>query len=311
MISLSVIVPAHNPDPERLRRTLLGLRAQTLPPAEWEAILVDNGSSRFPDEALLAAAGPPGLTIVREATLGLSAARARGFAAARGRFAVLVDDDNVLAPGYLAAVLGLFGAHPGVGALGGKVRPEFADPPPAWAQEFLPLLALRDLGDVPLVSRGLRPPGAARNRYPACAPIGAGMALRREVWTAWLQGAGAAPSDRRGGELTSGGDNDIVFAALKAGWEVAYFPELSLTHLIPAGRLEPCYLERLNRGIQTSWMRVLSRHDANPWPPLTPLGAGLRKGRAWFRHRPWRSAAARIRWQGACGHFDGRTPPSS
>ena len=30
---LTVIIPAHNPDPGRLRRTLLGMRAQSLPAA--------------------------------------------------------------------------------------------------------------------------------------------------------------------------------------------------------------------------------------------------------------------------------------
>jgi hypothetical protein len=95
---------------------------------------------------------------------------------------------------------------------------------------------------------------------------------------------------------------------MRAGWEVGYFPELSLTHLIPAGRLEPTYLSRLNRGIQKSWMQVLTRHEANPWPPLTPVGAALRKLKVWFSSRAWSSPAARIRWQGACGHFDGRVP---
>jgi hypothetical protein len=96
---------------------------------------------------------------------------------------------------------------------------------------------------------------------------------------------------------------------LKAGWQVAYFPTLSLTHLIPAGRLEPDYLARLNRGIQESWMQVLTRHDANPWPPLTRMGCTLRQLRAWFTHRAWRSPAAHIRWRGACGHFAGRVAP--
>jgi hypothetical protein len=135
------------------------------------------------------------------------------------------------------------------------------------------------------------------------------MALRRPAWNAWLESLrdpAAVPSDRRGGELTSSGDNDIVLCALQAGWRAGYFPELSLTHLIPAGRLDAGYLARLNRGIQQSWMQVLTRHAANPWPALTPAGAALRKAKAWFTNRAWSSPAARVRWQGACGHFDGR-----
>ena len=179
--------------------------------------------------------------------------------------------------------------------------------PPGWTGEFHALLALRDLGPAPLVSHGLRAAATGRNEYPDFAPIGAGLALRRAAWQAWL-GQASALSDRRGGELTSSGDNDIVLCAMGANWEVGYFPTLSLTHLIPANRLEAAYLAQLNRGIQQSWMQVLILHNASPWPPLSPLGALLRKIKAWFTYQAWRHPAELIRWQGACGHFDGRVP---
>lgn len=311
-MKVSVIIPTHNPDPGRLRATLEGLRSQTLPASDWETVLVDNASARFPDPAFFRAVDLPNLRIVAEPDLGLSAARRRGFLEAGAELAVLVDDDNVLAPEYLERTREIFAAHPRIGLAGGKSVPRFEQEPAEWTREFLPLLALRDLGDRPLVSHGLRPAGTGRNHYPEFAPIGAGMALRRAAWTAWLDAhAGGAPTDRRGGELTSSGDNDIVLCAMQAGWEAGYFPQLALTHLIPAGRLEPAYLARLNRGIQKSWLQVLRRHDACPWPPLTSPGASLRKARAWFTHRAWSSRAAQIRWQGACGHFDGRVVSAS
>jgi hypothetical protein len=209
--------------------------------------------------------------------------------------------------------LRLAAAHPRVGAFGGRSLPEFEIEPPTWAREFLPLLALRDHGGAPQISQGLRPVGAERNAYPAeAAPIGAGMVLRRAATQAWLDDAGAASlSDRRGTELTSGGDNDIVLTTMKYGWEVAYFPELSLTHLIPATRLAPEYLARLNYGISKSWMQLLTRHDASPWPPIAPATVPWRKLKAWFVYRPWSGPAAHIRWRGACGHFEGRQRTSS
>lgn len=306
-MQLSVIIPTHNPDPERLRRTLLGLRAQVVPGVVWEVLLVNNASEQFPGPDFFTGCVPANFSIVMEPQLGLTTARRRGLSAARGELAVLVDDDNILAPDYLAEVISLFAAQPRLGAAGGKSIPEFAVEPAAWLREFFPLLALRDPGETPLVATSLRPDGAIRNEYPAFAPIGAGMALRRAAWETWLQAPAAhALSDRRGTALTSGGDNEIVFHVLEAGWSVAYSPRLILTHLIPAGRLEPDYLARLNRCIQESWMQVLARHDASPWPPLSPVGAKIRQWRAWFSHRAWSSPAARIRWQGACGHFAGR-----
>lgn len=305
---LSVIIPTHNPDEGRLARTLAGLRAQTLPADEWETLIINNASTRFPTPAWLDEHSPAGTRIINETQLGLSHARRTGFNAAQGEFAVLVDDDNVLAPDYLAEAVTLLNAQPSLGAVGGKSLPEFTHEPPAWTREFFPLLALRDLGSELLIADSLRAPGANRDEYPAFAPIGAGMVLRRAAWTAWLEAtaAGSGLSDRRGAALTSGGDNDIVLCALRAGWGVAYSPRLSLLHLIPESRLSADYLARLNRGIQTSWMQVLSLHNVNPWPPLGAVGAWLRKTKAWLTYRAWSSSAAYIRWQGACGHFDGR-----
>lgn len=306
-LSLTAVIPAHNPNPGRLRRALLGLRAQTLPPGDWETLLIDNASARFPEADFISTCAPSACAIVREPALGLTAARRRAFFSARGALIVLIDDDNVLAPDYLARVVRLFAAHPGLGALGGRSLPEFETPPPSWAKEFFPLLALRDCGPVPLIGGLHRAPNGKHLIYPNWAPIGAGMGLRREAAVAWAErGVAGAFPDRRGSALTSSGDNDLILTLLRAGWEVGYFPELMLTHLIPATRLDAGYLARLNRGIQSSWMEVLSRHDANPWPSLTPIGASLRQIKAWFSHRAWRGPVERIRWQGACGHFAGR-----
>ncbi len=135
-MELSVILPTHNPDPERLRRTLAGLRAQSLPAGRWESIVVNNASTHFPDAAFFGECAPGNLTVIDEPDLGLTAARMRGFAAARGVFAVLVDDDNILDPDYLEQVLAIFAAHPRLGTAGGRSAPEFAGVPAAWTEEF-------------------------------------------------------------------------------------------------------------------------------------------------------------------------------
>ena len=310
-MTLSVIIPAHNPHPGRLQRTLRALRAQTLPVVEWETILVDNASA----PALVAGDwlghGPANLRFVAEPESGLSHARRCGFLAGTGDFFIMVDDDNELSSDYLAETLRLFAEHPKVGVLGGRSLPEFEQTPEPWAREFDGLIACRDLGPAPQISAGLRNPITGRNDYPMFAPMGAGMALRRAAVQCWLdERSHAALPDRKGTDLSSSGDNDIVLTAMAAGWEAAYFPSLCLTHLIPAFRTQRDYLARLNRGIQRSWMRVLSKHDANPWPPLPARSVPLRRLKAWFSHRAWSSPAAYVRWQGACGHFEGRCIPS-
>lgn len=309
---LSVILCTHNPAHDRIQRTLTALRAQILPVERWETLLIDNASSPSLAPSDFADFAPANCRFLREPELGLTAARRNGLRAARGDIIVFVDDDNVLAPDYLTETLAAFARLPRVGALGGRLLPEFSSPLAAddWRHEFLPLLALRDLGERELISTGLRPPGSTRNVYPDFAPIGAGLALRRTATVQWLEQNATALSDRRGAELSSSGDNDIVFSVLRAGWEVAYLPALTLTHLIPASRLTPDYLARLNHGIQKSWTRLLLLHDASPWPSISATSARMRKLKTWLTHRVWTGRPAnRIRWRGACGHFDGRVLP--
>jgi len=302
-MDVSVIIPTHNPRPDPLRRVLQALAAQTLPRDRWELVVVDNASTPAVATADLAALAPVSLRVVAEPEPGLTAARRRGLRSTQGDAVVFVDDDNVLAPDFLTEVVRVLAAEPRVGAAGGPSRPEFASPPPAWLREFDSLLACRDLGPDAQVSRG---PHSGNLRYPPFAPIGAGLVLRRAAARVWLEApAEGRPTDRRGTELTSGGDNDIILTVLAAGWEVAYFPTLALTHLIPSERLQPDYLARLNRAIARSWVQVLARHGACPWPAIAPWTVPLRQLKSWFLRRPWSGPAARIRWQGACGHFEG------
>jgi len=306
MITLSVVIPAHDPHAGRLARAVAGLRAQTLPVASWELVIIDNASRDPSVFRSLDLAWHPHARIVPEATLGLTSARLRGFAATSGQTVVLVDDDNVLDPGYLSLVAAAFAADASLGALGGRSLPEFETSPPKWTREFDGLLALRDPGAVP--ARAVWPPSVPRE-YPLCSPIGAGLALRRTAADAYASALVGDPRrrafDRTGTQLVSGGDNDLVMTVLETGLAVAYEPALRLTHLVPASRSERAYLGKLNRAIARSWVRVLALHGIRPWLPVSRPTVSLRQARGWFRAQAWRGPAEWIRWQGGCGHFEG------
>jgi len=301
---ISVILCTRNPQPLRLTRTLASLRSQDLSISEWELILVDNGSApplapeRLPPY-------PANLRIISVPDAGLTRARVAGIAAAVGKILIFVDDDNVLAHTYLRSALTAFQSIPGLAAAGGPVRPEFECPPPDWAIDSLALLALHDHGPAALMAEG--GPGAP---WPPFAPVGAGLCMRRTAAAAYADAIRTDPLrsalDRRAGSLASGGDNDMVFTALHAGGSVAYLPELALTHLIPAARLQADYLARLNRGIQRSWVRVLALHSQCPWPAIPRWTLPLRVTRAWWRTRAWRGPAEKIRFAGWHGRFEGQ-----
>lgn len=299
--AVSVLIPTHNPDPVRLGRTLDGLRRQSLPSDHWELVVVDNGSTPRVDPNL---AWHPNARMVGEPKLGLTFARLAGATAAGGRVLLFVDDDNLLAPDYLAHVVEIFERCPQLGAAGGRSVPEWETEPGEWVNEFAGALALRDLGDTELLADT-----KAESGYPPCGPIGAGMAVRTAAWPAYVRAVQTDPgavTDRTGQSLTSGGDCDIVMHVFRAGWQVGYFPQLSLTHLIPCGRVQRDYLARLNEGIAKSWVQVLERHGIRVWPRVARWTVPLRKWRAYFKYRAWAGPAEYVRWRGACGQFEGR-----
>ena len=152
---------------------------------------------------------------------------------------------------------------------------------------------------------------AEERSYPACAPIGAGMAVRRSAYAAYVAAAAQDPVraalGRRGIDLASGEDNDIVMSLLEQGLTVAYLPELRLEHLIPARRLTADYLARYAYSSNRTWVQVLDVHGIRPWPAAPSWTAPLRKARAYVRNRAWAAPSNRIRWCGACGTIDGQT----
>lgn len=307
--ALSAIICTHNPKAEALAETLASLRGQDLAEGAWELLVVDNaGTERLAERLDLS--WKPAARVVREETLGLTHARIRGYREARGEILVYIDDDNVLDPDYLRLALEALNADPSLGAVGGKSIPRYEAEPADWFAALGLDLACRDLGEAVIRAdwKGLDP---ARRAYPACAPIGAGMALRREAYGAYLAAAESDPRrtalGRRGADLASGEDNDMVLSLLGDGWAVAYLPQLRLVHLIPARRVSPDYLASYAYSSNRTWVQVLAVHGMRPWPAVAAWSAPLRKARAYLALGAWRSAPDFIRWRGACGLIDGRS----
>ena len=301
---ISVLLATHNSHPGRLGRTVDALCAQTLDTTSWELIVTDNASSPPLNLSSLNVPASVNVRLVREDKPGLIHARMAGIMTSVGDIILFCDDDTVLDADYLAFSAALFEADSRLGNAAGQSLPNFEITPPDWVREFADCLALRDFGDECRVIEG------TLNGYPSFAFGGGGAAFRRAALALfearYADSSGPILTGRSGTSLASGEDNTLVLSVLEAGWKVGYFPELTLTHLIPAGRLETAYLGRLNRGIAKSWVEVLGLHDICPWTPAAPWTLPLRKARSYLRNRAWAGPAEYVRWQGACGHFEGR-----
>ncbi len=238
MQKISAIICTHNPRENYLRRVLDALRVQTLPPAQWELLLIDNASQMLLSERFDISWHPQARHI-REDEIGLTPARLRGIREAKAEILVFVDDDTVLAPDYLEQALAVGTEWPFVGAWGGRSIPEYEQPLPEWVGSEVWRLTVADVNED--VWSNLREDWGNF-------PVGAGLCVRHQVALKYLErcqsNSASITLDRSGKGLGGYGDIDLVFCAMDLGLGKGKSARLSLTHLIPSGRLTLEYFTR-------------------------------------------------------------------
>jgi glycosyltransferase involved in cell wall biosynthesis len=107
-----VIVPAYGVA-DFLPATLASLQAQSF--ADFEAIVIDDGSPDDVAAAFAPFAGDRRFRLARTDNAGLATARNRAIALARAPFVALLDGDDLYAPTYLEKMLQALAADPGLG----------------------------------------------------------------------------------------------------------------------------------------------------------------------------------------------------
>lgn len=209
--------------PGALRRALASLRAQTLAP---DALLViENGTATHETARIASEAGA---LYLHEPQVGLDVARNRALCAASTEIVAFLDDDAVADAGWAAA----FGAafeDPGLGACTGRVE--------ALSLERAGARLFEANGGF---SRGTEPiqlpRDARRPLHGLPAPMiawtvsigsGCSMAVRR---SAAVEAGGFDERLDRGAELPGGGDHDLLWRLLNAGWSVRYDPAALAAH---------------------------------------------------------------------------------
>lgn len=245
MVRLSLVIATFNRSASLL--TLLeSVVAQTAPRSEWECVVVNNNSTddtaaRFAD---FAARHPEyNIRMVEETNQGLSYARNRGIRESEGEYVAIVDDDERIAPDFIAAYIRLFDSKPEAQAAGGPIVAEYPTGRPRWMSRYTerPIANTMHFGDeVCEFPRG-RVPG------------GGNMAIRRSAVRRY--GVFDTSLGYVGESLVGGEESDLFERLQIAEAKYYYVPEAVMYHIIPAEKLTIDYLRRLSYNVGVSQLR--------------------------------------------------------
>ena len=253
---VAVCICTHNPAPGGWSVIVGALAAQTAPAGSFHVVVVDNASSPPMDDRWIQPLHDAGIAarIVREPAPGLSRARLKAIAETDDEWLIFVDDDNELAPDYVANAIAFAADHPDVGCFGGRLLLPPALKPEPWVRPFLPSLGIRDYGDAVIESHD-------RDNWGEWEPAGAGAVVHRRVLEEYVRRSQAAPeffelgrSGRWG--LASCDDSLMMRGAVRVGLGSAYVPSLVLRHHLHPKRFRFTYLMRLMFGYGQSYVRL-------------------------------------------------------
>jgi GT2 family glycosyltransferase len=212
--------------PESLERTLRSLLAQDPAPGE---ILVVNNRPDQPATAELLRREFPTVRVIDESIPGLDFARNRALEASHYDVVLFLDDDAVAEPGWVAAASALLLEDPGIGACTGRVEAlELATE----AQNLFEANGGFSRGTVPI----RLPRDSAQPLHGHRAPLiawavsvgsGCSLAVNRNLVRA-LGGFDVALD--LGPALPGGGDHDMLWRLLVAGYDVVYQPAAVARH---------------------------------------------------------------------------------
>lgn len=228
-IAYTVALCTHN-HADRLVRTLEDLRLLRQPEAPWELLFIDNGCRDGTSEMLASCVWPEGwqVRVVREEKLGLSNARNRAIAEARGEYVIFTDDDETPDPDWLCAYERLIQAKQ-PDAFGGRIRVLFEDQLPAWLTGELSAF----LGEL----------NRAEDIVPLTDPYtsfnGGNFGIRKAVCD--RVGLFDAMLGRKGSDNTGGEEVDFYRRLLGADFKVWWTPEAVIHHRIQASKLKRSY----------------------------------------------------------------------
>jgi glycosyltransferase involved in cell wall biosynthesis len=255
---ISILICTHTPEDRIFRRTLKSVELLTMPlDVPVECIIIDNNSRQPVDRIDYVReflASCPWASVIPETKQGLTFARICGFNHAKNSLILFVDDDNEVSSNYLETLIDLFDRYPSVAAWGpGNVNVDFLEGVSEWFSKNFNIFFQQKYSTH--IEYGCIP-----ETWAHFYPFGTGLAVRREILERYcheVETGNLCSSDRQGNALSSGGDNQIVWEAIKMGYAAGNAPNLAINHLIPPSRSNLDYVTRLRFGTADSYVRCM------------------------------------------------------
>lgn len=242
---------------ESTLETLAAMRVAT--DVAWDVLVVDNASTDRTPAVVDAFRGRLPVRRVVEERTGLSHARNRGVAEARGDVLVWIDDDVDVPVGWLDAWVAGFRAFPDAGFFGSDIEVRFEVEPPSWVSA-----GWDRLGSL-FAER--RMPEAGAEVAADYLPFGANFAVR----AALQREHPYDPTYGRVGSGMAGGEETTVLERwIEEGHEGRWIGGAGLVHVLGAERWE---LPRLRRQVRLGAALLQPEPRVSPDGPPTSTGA--------------------------------------
>jgi hypothetical protein len=259
---------------DQLRKTLEQMTRLRVPAGvSLEVLVVNNRSSDDTDGVIGSFSGRLPIHRAWEERPGLSNARNRAVAEARGEYILWIDDDIFVEEKWLEAYVEAFHRWPDADIFGGPIEPLFEGDPPAWITAVLdrigPVYGRQTFGDEPVQ---LNPDNISYG------PYGGNMGMRRSALM-------KAPFDPDlgvcHGSYSIGEETSVIKRLLSDGCTGWWTPGPRVQHWVPASSQTMEYVRRWMVGCGKGELRL--KGDG---PGITPRRMfGLARRALWHEIR--------------------------